>query len=44
MLTHRMMSLLYRAWAAAAPAPSFDRGDDPFEQRVAALAGFKGAD
>ncbi len=44
MLTHRMMSLLYRAWAAAEPAPSFDRGDDPFEQRVAALAGFKGAD
>ncbi len=42
MLTHRMMSLLYRAWAAAEPAPSFDRGDDPFEQRVAALAGFKG--
>ena len=42
MLTHRMMSLLYRAWSAAEPAPSFDRGDDPFEQRVAALAGFKG--
>ncbi len=42
MLTHRLMSLLYRAWAAAEPAPSFDRGDDPFEQRVAALAGFKG--
>ncbi|WP_171208215.1 MULTISPECIES: type VI secretion system baseplate subunit TssG [unclassified Ruegeria] len=44
MLTHRMMSLLYRAWAEAEPAPSFDRGDDPFEQRIAALAGFKGVD
>ncbi|WP_170789078.1 type VI secretion system baseplate subunit TssG [Ruegeria lacuscaerulensis] len=42
MLTHRMLSLLYRAWSAAEPAPSFDRGDDPFEQRVAALAGYKG--
>ncbi len=43
MLTHRLMGLLYRAWSAARPAPSFDRGDDPFEQRVAALAGFKGS-
>ncbi|MEM7317563.1 MAG: type VI secretion system baseplate subunit TssG [Pseudomonadota bacterium] len=42
MLTHRLMSLAYRAWAASRPAPSFDRGDDPFEQRVAALSGFKG--
>ena len=42
MLTHRLMSLAYRAWAASRPAPSFDRGDDPFEQWVAALAGFKG--
>ncbi|SEK03354.1 type VI secretion system protein ImpH [Cribrihabitans marinus] len=42
MLTHRLMSLSYRAWAASRPAPSFDRGDDPFEQWVAALAGFKG--
>ncbi|MEX0351311.1 MAG: type VI secretion system baseplate subunit TssG [Paracoccaceae bacterium] len=42
MLTHRLMGLMYRAWSAARPAPSFDRGDDPFEQRVGALAGFKG--
>lgn len=42
MLTHRLMSLAYRAYAAARPAPSFDRGDDPFEQRVAALAGYRG--
>ncbi|MEX0317057.1 MAG: type VI secretion system baseplate subunit TssG [Ruegeria sp.] len=42
MLTHRLMSLLYRAWSASRPAPSFDRGDDPFAQKVAALAGFKG--
>lgn len=43
MLTHRMMGLLYRAWAAARPAPSYDRGDDPFEQKVAALSGYMGA-
>ncbi len=48
MLTHRMMGLLYRAWSAALPAPSFDRamrGDrgrsfaDPFERKIAALSG-----
>jgi type VI secretion system protein ImpH len=48
MLTHRLMGLFYRAWAAAHPAPSFDRslkgtrsrGDaDPFERKVAALSG-----
>ena len=42
MLTHRMMSLLYRAWRSGQPAASFDRGDDIFERRVAALAGFRG--
>lgn len=42
MLTHRLMSLLYRAWAAARPAPNFDRGEDPFEQKIAALSGLKG--
>jgi type VI secretion system protein ImpH len=48
MLTHRLMGLFYRAWAASQPAPSFDRsirgtrarGDaDPFERKVAALSG-----
>ncbi|MEW9921697.1 type VI secretion system baseplate subunit TssG [Marimonas sp. MJW-29] len=42
MLTHRMMSLLYRAWRSGQPAASFDRGDDEFERRVAALAGYHG--
>lgn len=41
--THRMLSLLYRAWANGQPAPSFDRvGEDPFEDKVAALAGHYG--
>lgn len=41
--THRMLSLLYRAYAAGQPAPSFDRpDDDPFGDRVAALAGYGG--
>lgn len=44
MLTHRLMGLLYRAWAAGQPAPGFDRpGADPFERKVAAVAGFHGA-
>lgn len=52
MLTHRMFCLFYRAWAAAQPAPSFDRAltgnrsgqpADPFEQKVAALSGHYGA-
>lgn len=39
--THRLMSLFYRAWVSAQPAPSFDRGDDDaVERRVAALAGY----
>ncbi|WP_435230882.1 type VI secretion system baseplate subunit TssG [Pseudopelagicola sp. nBUS_20] len=42
-LTHRMMSLLFRAWRSGQPAPSFDRGDnDAFERKVAALAGYRG--
>lgn len=44
MFHHRMLSLLYRAWASGQPAPSFDRaGDDPFGDKVAALAGHAGA-
>lgn len=52
MLTHRLLGLLYRAWTAAQPAPSFDRAlagnrsgrpADPFEQKVAALSGHYGA-
>lgn len=40
---HRMMSLFYRAWASAEPAPNFDRhGDDPFVDKVAGVAGLKG--
>lgn len=40
MLTHRLMGLLYRAWAASQPAVSFDRpGTDRFERKVAALTG-----
>ena len=42
MLTHRMMSLLYRAWAAGQPAPSFDRPNDGVERKVAAIAGYHG--
>ncbi len=41
MLTHRMMGLLYRAWSAGQPAPSFDRNDDQIAWKVAALAGFR---
>lgn len=42
MVTHRMMSLLYRAWSTGQPAPSFDRKDDPMARKVAALAGYHG--
>lgn len=43
MLTHRFLSLFYRAWASAEPAPSFDRGEDGnFERRIAAVGGFLG--
>ena len=43
MLTHRLMSLFYRAWTTGQPAPSFDRPDsDPLARKVAALAGLIG--
>lgn len=43
MLTHRLMTLLYRAWRTGQPAPSFDRGDnDGFERKIAALGGYHG--
>ncbi|MBJ6372537.1 type VI secretion system baseplate subunit TssG [Sedimentitalea arenosa] len=42
MITHRMMSLLYRAWTTGQPAPSFDRTDDPMARKVAALSGYHG--
>jgi type VI secretion system protein ImpH len=43
MLTHRLMSLFYRAYVAGQPAPSFDRPDnDPVDRRVAAIAGYAG--
>jgi len=42
MLTHRMMGLLYRAWAQGQPAVSFDRADDPMARKVASLAGYNG--
>lgn len=44
MLTHRMMSLLYRAWVTGQPAVDFDRGTDTgFARHVAALGGYHGA-
>ncbi|MCV2864499.1 type VI secretion system baseplate subunit TssG [Defluviimonas sp. WL0075] len=43
MLTHRMMGLLYRAWSAGQPAPSFDRPqNDPVQRKVAAISGHVG--
>lgn len=42
MLTHRMMGLLYRAWAQGQPAVSFDRDEDPLARKVASLAGYNG--
>jgi type VI secretion system protein ImpH len=43
MLTHRLMTLFYRAWRTGQPAPSFDRPDtDQFERKVAALSGYDG--
>ena len=43
MLTHRIFGLLYRAWTAGQPAPSFDRGDDgDIERKIAALSGHLG--
>ncbi len=41
--THRMMSLLYRAWATGQPTASFDRkDDDPFRDQMAAISGHLG--
>ncbi|MEM8633072.1 MAG: type VI secretion system baseplate subunit TssG [Pseudomonadota bacterium] len=44
LLTHRMMSLLYRAWATGQPAPNADRSesDDRVASKVSALAGYHG--
>ncbi|MEL6198087.1 MAG: type VI secretion system baseplate subunit TssG, partial [Pseudomonadota bacterium] len=43
MFHHRMLSLLYRAWASGQPAASFDRADDdPFGEKLAALSGMAG--
>lgn len=43
MFHHRMLSLLYRAWASGQPAASSDRAeDDAFSRKVGALAGFGG--
>lgn len=43
MLTHRFMSLLYRAWVTGQPAVDFDRGEKTqFERHVAALSGHHG--
>ena len=41
MFHHRLLSLLYRAWAEAQPAVSLDRpDDDPFSRWVGSLAGY----
>ena len=42
MLTHRLLGLLYRAWASAQPTVSHDRGVDPFAGWVSAVAGYHG--
>lgn len=43
MLTHRLTSLLYRAWLQGQPAASFDRGDNSkTERKIAALSGHFG--
>ncbi len=42
MFVHRMMCLLYRAWASAEPAVSFDRDEDEFCEKVDAIAGYRG--
>ncbi len=45
MLTHRLMTLFYRAWRTGQPAASFDRPEtDSFERMVAALSGHDGND
>ena len=41
MFHHRLLSLLYRAWAEASPAVGLDRpDDDPFSRWVGSLAGY----
>jgi type VI secretion system protein ImpH len=41
MFNHRLLSLLYRAWAEASPAVSLDRPDnDPFSRWIGSLAGY----
>ncbi|WP_375175988.1 type VI secretion system baseplate subunit TssG [Pseudooceanicola sp.] len=41
MVTHRLTTLLFRAWRSGQPAPSFDRGDnDAFERKIASVAGY----
>ncbi|MDO9526366.1 MAG: type VI secretion system baseplate subunit TssG [Gemmobacter sp.] len=43
MMTHRMMSLLYRAWVTGQPTASLDRGEGgAFDGQVMALAGYAG--
>ncbi|KUP94258.1 type VI secretion system baseplate subunit TssG [Tritonibacter horizontis] len=42
MLTHRLLSLMYRAWAQGNPAVNFDRGNDQMARKVAALVGYHG--
>jgi type VI secretion system protein ImpH len=43
MFTHRLFTLLYRAWRSGQPAPSFDRGsNDLIQGKVAAIAGYYG--
>jgi type VI secretion system protein ImpH len=43
MITHRMMTLFFRAWRSGQPAPSFDRGaNDEIEHKIAAIGGYHG--
>ncbi|TYB84410.1 type VI secretion system baseplate subunit TssG [Oceaniovalibus sp. ACAM 378] len=43
MLTHRLLSLFYRAWTTGQPAPGLDRdAGDGMDARVAALSGHAG--
>jgi type VI secretion system protein ImpH len=43
-LTHRAMSLLYRAWVRGEPAAAFDRGErSETEMKIGALSGYFGA-
>jgi type VI secretion system protein ImpH len=42
MLTHRLLGLLYRAWASAEPAPNYDRDEDPYSAHVASFIGWNG--